>query len=98
MNKKFLSYLIQNSRHLVCLLVAVLIPNFSVVVGLIGSVRGSMICLILPALFYIKLQKSYQCVENFKRVACYITVVFGCAASVVGVYASVKAIAYGVSY
>jgi len=83
---------------LLCLLVAVLIPNFSVVVGLIGSLRGSMICLILPALFYIKLQRRYKCGDTLRRIACYLTVVFETVAAVVGVYASLKAIVFGKSH
>ena len=82
----------------VCLLVAVLVPNFSVVVGLIGSLRGSMICLILPSLFYINLQKTYKCGDVVRRMACYVTVGFGCVAAVVGVFASVKAMVYGRSH
>ena len=81
-----------------CLLVALLIPNFSVVVGLIGSVRGTMICLILPSLFYLKLQKTYRCVDTLRRMACVVTVAFGFLAAVVGVFASVKAIVRGRSH
>ena len=54
-----------------------------------------MICLILPALFYIKLQKTNVRGDKIKRFLCYVTVVFAAIASVVGIFASVKAIVLG---
>ena len=41
-----------------CLLIAVLIPQFGLVVSLIGSIRGSSITLILPPLYYLCLKTN----------------------------------------
>lgn len=73
-----------------CLFVAILIPHFGIVVSLIGSVRGSMIALILPACFYIKIQthKKTYC----KKILCYLVVLFGSLAGGVGLYSSIAAL------
>lgn len=76
-----------------CLFVAVVIPDFSIVVSLIGSLRGSMISLVLPALFYVRLQTHE--VSGVKKIACYVTAVFGTCAAFIGVFSSVMAIAVG---
>ena len=69
-----------------CLLVSVVIPQFGLVVSLIGSMRGSMICLILPALFYVMLPTHEM--NLYKRYISYFTVMFGVLAGVLGVYSS----------
>ena len=78
----------------VCLAVALLIPQFSVVVGLIGSVTGSMIGVILPALFYVTLRTQKQNGFMMKGVL-FVVAGVGCVSAVVGVYAAVRAVVLG---
>ena len=73
-----------------CLLIAVLVPNFSVVVSLIGSIRGSFITLILPSLYYITLKTHDK--QLYKVVIAVLTAVFGCVLGIIGCYASTAAI------
>lgn len=52
-------YIIFYRRHLLCILftaiIAIIVPSFGAVLGVIGAVSGSSFALILPALFDIKL-------------------------------------------
>ena len=77
----------------VCLAVALLIPQFSVVVGLMGSVTGSMVGVILPALFYVTLRTQKQ--NGFMKGVSFVVAGVGCVSAVVGVYAAVRAVVLG---
>lgn len=86
----FIWLLISRSLFMtVCLLIAVLIPQFGLVVSLIGSIRGSAITLILPALYYISLATNKK--QRSKLILAYFTAMFGIIASVVGAYSSISA-------
>lgn len=83
--------------RLVCmafvLLIALLVPHFGLVVSLIGSVRGTVICLVLPPLFYIKL-KTHQ-IKTYKLVLSWFVMIFGLCAGFLGFYSSVKVLITG---
>ena len=72
------------------LLVALLIPHFGIAVSIIGSVRGSLISLVLPPLFYINL-KTHP-LSKIKLFICYITVTLGILIGGIGFYSSVDAL------
>ena len=72
-----------------CLLVSVLIPNFGVVVSLIGSVRGATLSLMFPALFYLSLRKKK--LSRVKKAFSISIIILGIAFSGLGFYASVRA-------
>ncbi|XP_057292892.1 uncharacterized protein LOC130621599 [Hydractinia symbiolongicarpus] len=73
-----------------CLFVAILIPHFGIVVSLIGSVRGSIVALVLPACIYIKIQTHEK--TYCKKILCYLVVLFGSLAGGVGLYSSIAAL------
>lgn len=76
------------------LFVTVSIPHFSIVVSLIGSLRGSLICLILPPMFYLTLDTLEK--KWYKNILCYITLIIGILAAAIGSYSSVAALFSGV--
>ena len=76
-----------------CLMIAVLIPEFGLVVSLVGSVRGSMIALILPALLHAGLNK--QRISRSMRILCYTIAVLGTIGGCLGLYASLHALIVG---
>ena len=72
-----------------CLLVAVLVPNFGVVLNLIGSIRGATLSLTFPALFYLSLRKNKLSRLN-KAISIFI-IILGLVFSGLGLYASILA-------
>ncbi|XP_066921195.1 vesicular inhibitory amino acid transporter-like [Clytia hemisphaerica] len=78
------------------LLIAILIPHFGLVVSLIGSVRGSMITLILPAAYYVML-RTHE-IRTHKVVVSFGIMVFGAVAGLLGLYSSIKALIVGVNF
>jgi len=76
-----------------CLFVAVSVPHFSIAVSLIGSLRGSLISLILPPLFYITLNTHHK--KRCKKCLCYVTITVGVGAALFGAYSSFAALVYG---
>ena len=73
------------------LLVALLIPHFGIAVSLIGSVRGSLIALVLPPLFYIRLKTHST--TKIKLYFCYFTASFGLLVGSIGIYSSLYTLA-----
>jgi len=78
------------------LFIAVLIPHFGIVVSLIGSVRGSMITLILPSAYYVMLRTHEM--RLYKVVLCYGIMVFGIVSGLWGLYSALKALATGAHF
>ena len=81
------------SRSLVllpCLLIAVLIPQFSLLVSFVGSIRGSLISLVLPPILYMKIFQHK--INNFIKIQCFLMIFIGLILGGTGVYSSSKAI------
>ncbi len=75
-----------------CLLVAVLVPRFGLLVSFVGSVRGSLVALILPPIFYLTL--FWKKTGLVKKVLCFSISVLGVLLGGLGVYASAKAVLF----
>ena len=90
-NKKLWLLITRLMFMLLALFIAVMIPHFGLVVSLIGSIRGTMITLILPCTFYVLL-KNHD-IKLYKLVISYIIIIFGIFAGVLGVYSSVRVLA-----
>ena len=81
------------SRSLVllpCLFIAVLIPQFGLLVSFVGSIRGSLICLVLPPLFYLTIHHNK--ISIYRKVQCLLIIITGIALGGVGAYSSSKAL------
>ncbi|XP_002167205.2 vesicular inhibitory amino acid transporter [Hydra vulgaris] len=69
------------------LLIALLMPHFGLAVSIIGSVRGSLIALVLPPLFYINLKTHSM--SKIKVCFCYVTACLGVLLGCVGLYSAI---------
>ena len=65
-----------------------MIPSIEVVIGLVGSTIGVGICLIFPALCYVKICKAYSTEKRFAQAM----VLFGCSIMILGTMANLNAI------
>jgi len=74
---------------LACLLIAILVPQFGLVVSLIGSARGSMVSMVFPGLFYLILCKRSSLIT---RIISGVIVILGIAGGILGLYTSVDAL------
>ncbi|XP_065666971.1 vesicular inhibitory amino acid transporter isoform X2 [Hydra vulgaris] len=77
----------------VLLLIALVMPHFGLAVSIIGSVRGSLIALVLPPLFYINLKTHTM--SKIKLCFCYVTAGFGLLLGTFGLYSSVYKLVIG---
>ena len=73
-----------------CLLVAVLVPEFGLLVSFVGSIRGSFVSLMFPPLFYLKLFKHK--VGYLRKIQCVAVALIGLSLGSVGIYSSSKAV------
>ena len=74
--------------------VAVSVPEFGLVVGFIGSIRGTLIAIVLPICFYLRLKwrKISHTSKSF-----HLVILFVCSAfSIIGTYYSVKGMVSGI--
>ena len=74
---------------IVCILSAVLIPHFGILMGFIGNFTGTMLSFIWPCYFHLKLKGNSL---HWKQVAfdCFI-IFLGCSFAIIGIYDSGKA-------
>ena len=81
------------SRSLVltfCLLIAILVPHFGLLVSFIGSIRGSLVSLVLPPIFYLTLFKHK--IGLMKKVTCFAVAAIGVLFGTLGIYSSTNAV------
>ena len=72
------------------LLIAVLIPHFGLLVSFVGSIRGSLVNLILPPMFYLKIYRKE--INIFRKIQCYLIILIGVTLGGTGVFSSSKAV------
>ena len=80
------------SRSLVllpCLFIAVLMPHFGLLVSFAGSIRGSLISLILPPILYMKIFQKR--ITIFRKMQCCFILFIGVTLGATGIYSSSKA-------
>ncbi|KAL3309285.1 hypothetical protein Ciccas_012170 [Cichlidogyrus casuarinus] len=65
------------------LLVAIGVPHFALIMGLVGSITGSCLCFIMPAYFHLKL--NYTQLSLWQKLVRLLVIIFGCITLVFGV-------------
>ena len=75
---------------LICLVIALMLPKFGLVLSLTGSLRGSMIVFLLPALCFLIPKKKTS--SFYFKIVCYLIAVFGALGGIVGLYTSTYAL------
>ena len=70
----------------ICLFLAIFIPHFALLMGLIGSITGTFLSLIWPCYFHLKLKKNS--LTTYQKVVDIVIIIFGLLISVIGVYYS----------
>lgn len=73
-----------------CLLIALLIPHFGLLVSFVGSIRGSLISLIFPPIFYMKIFGEKT--GLIRKCQCFLIIFVGVVLGAIGVYSSSKAV------
>jgi len=68
------------------LFLAIFIPHFALLMGLIGSITGTLLSLIWPCYFHLKLKKNS--LTTYQKVVDVSIIFFGILISVIGVYYS----------
>uniref|UniRef100_A0AAV2KGL2 Vesicular inhibitory amino acid transporter n=1 Tax=Knipowitschia caucasica TaxID=637954 RepID=A0AAV2KGL2_KNICA len=86
--------LLRCSLLLSSLLLALLLPSFSLLMGLTGSVTGAAMTLVLPCAFHLQLQ--WHGLSTRGKVIDWCVLVLGVLCSVSGVFCSVKRLLYGI--
>ena len=72
-----------------CLFIAVLVPHFGLLVSFAGSIRGSLISLILPPVLYIKIFRKK--ISIYRKIQCFSIFFIGVTLGATGIYSSSKA-------
>ena len=75
---------------LMCLLIAILVPKFGLVLSLTGSLRGSMIVLLLPSLCYLILK--WRSGGLVMRLVCILIATVAVVGGVMGMFTSTRAL------
>ncbi|EER14446.1 10 transmembrane domain, possible aa transporter, putative [Perkinsus marinus ATCC 50983] len=72
--------------------VAIALPDVNVMLGLVGSLTGSIVTFYSPAAFILKISKKPILTFDFEHIICYVLIVVGTIAFVLGTYASVQGV------
>ena len=83
---KFWAICLRIGLILVTLFLAIIIPHFAILMGLIGSITGTMLSLIWPCYFHIHLKR--KSLKWYQIVIDIIIILFGIVITVTGVYYS----------
>lgn len=85
--------LVRGALLMTSFLLALLVPRFSLLMGLTGSVTGAAMTLILPCLFHLRLQWGHLSVLDRLTDMCILSL--GVICSVAGVICSLKRLLEG---
>jgi len=75
---------------LLTILMAIFVPHFAILMGLIGSFTGNMLSLVWPAYFHLRIKGA--CVGFVRRAIDVLVVLFGLLCSGIGIYYSSHAL------
>ncbi|KAF4683200.1 Solute carrier 38 member [Perkinsus olseni] len=72
--------------------VAIALPDVNVMLGLVGSLTGSIVTFYSPAAFILKISKKPLLTFDVEHIVCYVLIAVGTFAFVLGTYASVQSV------